>query len=177
MRTVTTYDKETEEVYLRARYYQPAVGRFLTRDSYTGESDDPESLHLYTYCENDGLNCVDPSGHFVDTVIDIASIVYSGYELVTAPSLANLGYLGWDVGAAIVPFIPGSYTAKAVKGGVKIATKIRKVDKVVNSGKVIVKLQKNAKAKKIKNFSKLIKNGKLTIKVASKSSDFRKENV
>ncbi len=32
------YDKETEEVYLRARYiYQPAVGRFLTRDSYTGE--------------------------------------------------------------------------------------------------------------------------------------------
>ncbi len=50
-----TYDKETEEVYLRARYYQPAVGRFLTRDSYTGESDEPESLHLYTYCENDGM--------------------------------------------------------------------------------------------------------------------------
>lgn len=57
------YDKETEEVYLRARYYQPAMGRFLTRDTYTGESDDPESLHLYTYCENDGVSMVDPSGH------------------------------------------------------------------------------------------------------------------
>ena len=57
------YDKETEEIYLRARYYQPAVGRFLTRDTYTGEEDEPESLHLYTYCENDGVNAVDPSGH------------------------------------------------------------------------------------------------------------------
>ena len=57
------YDKETEEVYLRARYYQMAVGRFLTRDTYAGENDDPLSLHLYTYCGNDGVNCVDPSGH------------------------------------------------------------------------------------------------------------------
>ena len=57
------YDKETEEIYLRARYYQPAVGRFLTRDTYTGESDEPLSLHLYTYCENDGVNAWDPSGY------------------------------------------------------------------------------------------------------------------
>ncbi|MCM1237658.1 MAG: RHS repeat-associated core domain-containing protein, partial [Ruminococcus flavefaciens] len=62
------YDKETEEVYLRARYYQPAAGRFLTRDSYTGESDDPESLHLYTYCGNDGVNMWDPSGHWKQDV-------------------------------------------------------------------------------------------------------------
>ena len=58
------YDKETEEVYLRARYYQPSVGRFITRDTYTGESDEPLSLHLYTYCENDGVNAWDPSGHY-----------------------------------------------------------------------------------------------------------------
>ncbi len=58
------YDKETEEIYLRARYYQPEKGRFLTRDTYTGEEDEPESLHLYTYCENDGVNMVDPTGHW-----------------------------------------------------------------------------------------------------------------
>ena len=57
------YDKETGEVYLRARYYQPGAGRFLTRDTYTGEEDDPLSLHLYTYCGNDGVNAWDPSGH------------------------------------------------------------------------------------------------------------------
>ena len=57
------YDKETEEVYLRARYYQPTVGRFLTRDTYTGESGDPLSLHLYTYCGNDGMNKCDVDGN------------------------------------------------------------------------------------------------------------------
>ena len=64
------YDKETGEIYLRARYYQPAVGRFLTRDTYTGESDEPLSLHLYTYCGNDGVNAVDPSGHEVTDFLD-----------------------------------------------------------------------------------------------------------
>lgn len=54
------------ENYLRARYYEPSVGRFITRDTYTGESDEPLSLHLYTYCENDGVNAWDPSGHWED---------------------------------------------------------------------------------------------------------------
>ena len=58
------YDKETEEIYLRARYYQQALGRFLTRDTYTGEDDEPESLHLYVYCENDGVNYCDSNGHW-----------------------------------------------------------------------------------------------------------------
>lgn len=57
------YDKETESVYLRARYYQSGLGRFLTRDTYTGEENELLSLHLYTYCENDAVNAVDPSGH------------------------------------------------------------------------------------------------------------------
>ena len=57
------YDKETEEIYLRARYYQPTVGRFLTRDTYTGESGAPLSLHLYTYCGNDGMNKCDVDGN------------------------------------------------------------------------------------------------------------------
>lgn len=58
------YDKETESIYLRARSYMPALGRFMTRDTYTGEADDPLSLHLYVYCDNDGVNQVDPSGHW-----------------------------------------------------------------------------------------------------------------
>lgn len=58
------FDKETGEVYLRARYYQPIVGRFLTRDTYTGEEDEALSLHLYTYCQNGGVNGIDPSGHW-----------------------------------------------------------------------------------------------------------------
>ena len=41
------YDKETGKIYLRTRYYQPDVGRFLTRDTCTGKENEPLSLHLY----------------------------------------------------------------------------------------------------------------------------------
>ena len=58
------FDKETGTIYLRARYYNPVVGRFITEDSYTGDIDDPLSLNLYTYCSSDPLNFFDPSGHW-----------------------------------------------------------------------------------------------------------------
>lgn len=45
------------------------MGRFLTRDSYTGEKDEPLSLHLYTYCEGDGVNHWDPSGNSISSFI------------------------------------------------------------------------------------------------------------
>lgn len=57
------FDKETGTIYLRARYYDPEIGRFITEDSYLGKDNDPLSLNLYTYCHNDGVNYIDPSGH------------------------------------------------------------------------------------------------------------------
>lgn len=57
------YDKEIDTIYLRARYYDPEMGRFITADSYTVNEKDPLSLNLYTYCHNDPVNRWDPSGH------------------------------------------------------------------------------------------------------------------
>ncbi len=56
------YDRETGEVYLRARYCQPEKGRFLTRDTYAGEEDEPRSLHLYVYCYNNPVTFSDAGG-------------------------------------------------------------------------------------------------------------------
>lgn len=39
------------------------MGRFLQMDSYAGDYNNPLSLNLWTYCENDAVNAVDPSGH------------------------------------------------------------------------------------------------------------------
>lgn len=58
------YDKETDTLYLRARSYDARTGRFLTSDTYKGEERDISSLNLYTYCNNDSVNQVDPSGHW-----------------------------------------------------------------------------------------------------------------
>ena len=96
------YDKETEEIYLRARYYQPAVGRFLTRDTYTGEEDEPESLHLYTYCENDGVNAWDPSGN------DAIAIWQEGNKIAQQIASCDGGLPYADVVAVI--FMAGTAT-------------------------------------------------------------------
>ena len=59
------FDKETATVYLRARNYNPSTGRFISRDSYAGNLHDPLSLNLYTYCANNPIKCIDPSGHII----------------------------------------------------------------------------------------------------------------
>ena len=54
---------DTAYVYLRARHYDPTIGRFLSRDSYPGSTSDPMSLNRYSYVHNNPVNMVDPSGH------------------------------------------------------------------------------------------------------------------
>ncbi|UPA32283.1 RHS repeat-associated core domain-containing protein [Terrisporobacter glycolicus] len=61
--TGAIYDVSTGLYYLNARYYDPKNGRFITRDTYRGEINEPSSLHLYAYCANNPINYVDPSGH------------------------------------------------------------------------------------------------------------------
>jgi len=58
-----SYDTENGLYYLRARYYDPRAGRFVSKDSVEGEITNPLSLNLYTYVQNNPINYVDPSGH------------------------------------------------------------------------------------------------------------------
>jgi RHS repeat-associated protein len=45
-----------------ARYYDPDLGRFITRDPLKGTIVNPQSLNRYTYCFNNPLKFVDPLG-------------------------------------------------------------------------------------------------------------------
>ncbi len=46
-----------------ARYYDSEIGRFVTADTIVQAPYDPQSLNRYSYCRNNPLNYVDPSGH------------------------------------------------------------------------------------------------------------------
>jgi len=52
----------TGNYYLRARYYNSGVGRFLNHDPLMGNADTPITQHRYLYAGNDPVNHIDPSG-------------------------------------------------------------------------------------------------------------------
>jgi len=51
------YDAETGTYYLRARYYDAAIGRFIGEDALQ------DGLNWYVYCANNPIMFIDPSGN------------------------------------------------------------------------------------------------------------------
>jgi RHS repeat-associated protein len=60
--TGEAWDEEVELLYLRARYYQPETGRFITMDPWPGNAWQPTTLNRYVYVTNNPVNYVDPGG-------------------------------------------------------------------------------------------------------------------
>ncbi|WP_354092879.1 RHS repeat-associated core domain-containing protein [Clostridium gasigenes] len=52
------FDGITQQYYLRARFYNPVIGRFTQEDVYRGDG-----LNLYAYCGNNPVVYYDPSGY------------------------------------------------------------------------------------------------------------------
>jgi RHS repeat-associated protein len=63
------YDADLGLYYLRARYFDPLTGRFLTKDPADGNVLDPRTLHKYLYVHGDPVNRVDPTGRMEYTMI------------------------------------------------------------------------------------------------------------
>ncbi len=57
------FDPETGLIYARARYYDPEIGRFISRDTYEGEIEDAPSLHRFAYANGNPLAYTDPDGN------------------------------------------------------------------------------------------------------------------
>jgi RHS repeat-associated protein len=56
------WDASTGLVYLRARHYQPEVGRFISKDPFPGYVDAPQTLNRWAYVTNNPILNVDPTG-------------------------------------------------------------------------------------------------------------------
>ncbi|HNT78710.1 MAG TPA: RHS repeat-associated core domain-containing protein [Anaerolineae bacterium] len=86
--------------YLRARWYDPATGRFTQVDPFPGVLSLPGTQHPYSYGLNNPLRYSDPSGESVAL-------------LVGAAAAYALGYLAYD---ALVPDVAQGFTAAHVLG-------------------------------------------------------------
>ena len=102
------YDKETATIYLRARYYSPSTGRFISRDSFAGSNNDPLSLNLYTYCHNNPVSGTDSTGHFLDTFFDAASLAFDIVSFCIEPTPMGAVDILTDVVGLVTPGVPSA---------------------------------------------------------------------
>jgi RHS repeat-associated protein len=83
-------DNETGLYYLRARYYDPYTGRFISEDSYWGEDTNPLSLNLYTYAYNNPVRFIDPTGHNAEQIDGLIRKIDIMKEMWWAAENANI---------------------------------------------------------------------------------------
>jgi RHS repeat-associated protein len=60
--TGASYGDSTQLIYLRARYYNPADGRFQSRDTWDGDVNHPKSFNRWNYVNGNPVMLTDPSG-------------------------------------------------------------------------------------------------------------------
>ena len=89
------FDSTTGLYYLRARYMNPSVGRFISMDTYQGSNADPISLHKYLYANSNPVMYSDPSGYMSLGEVMCVSAIIGG----TCGAFINVaGYLDKLVG-------------------------------------------------------------------------------
>lgn len=132
------YDQETGLYYLRTRYYDPVVGRFLNADDPSLVATIPDKFtdkNLYTYCDNNPIVRTDTGGDFWETVFDIASLAVSIYDVVNNPNdpLAWVGLVGDTLD--LIPFLTGvGETVRFASLCIKCADGFGDLSKAANYG-------------------------------------------
>ena len=61
--TSSIHDASPGLYLMGARYYNPALGRFITQDTWGGNAYEPWTKNLYAYGRGNPVNYIDPTGH------------------------------------------------------------------------------------------------------------------
>lgn len=78
-------DASTGLYYMRARYYDPEIGRFISRDPERGSRSSPRSQNAYVYSGGDPVNSFDPSGRdFSLPAVSMSEAILAIQQLISA---------------------------------------------------------------------------------------------
>jgi RHS repeat-associated protein len=100
-----------------ARYYNPATGRFMSRDPEDGERTDPASLHKYLYAGGDPVNAMDPTGRaelFENVLIVGGSALGPVEEIAVAAWEGMTAWLTYYSGVARMVYLYASDVIRAI---------------------------------------------------------------
>lgn len=106
------FDDETGLIYLRNRYYDPSVGRFISEDPIR------DGANWYVYANNNPVNYVDPTG--LDAIVitdDEAAGNFGHTSAIYQDADGNWFYTYWGNKAAAVIRIPDTYVKEYRRNG------------------------------------------------------------
>jgi len=137
-------DAESGNDYFEARHYSSTTGRFMSPDWSAEEEpipyaqmDDPQSLNLYSYVQNNPLGRVDADGHCPWCALGGAALAV-GAEIIadkiTGKPITLRGVVGAAVGGAIIGGSAGLATEEGVAIQIAIAGNSSIVGGIVERG-------------------------------------------
>ena len=118
--------------YYKARFYSPALGRFLQTDPI-GIADD---LNLYAYVGNNPINANDPNGEFANVLIGGGTSVLLGGVIRYISSGGNWDAV-IDTNAIAVDAALGSAGA-GILGKINSLRKLGEINQLTNTGRALV---------------------------------------
>ncbi|GEM_PF-2529828 len=106
-------------VFLRARFYDPESGRFISRDPFGGNVSDPVSLHRYLYANANPIMNRDPSGQLTLAEQVQVGAILSGTIAFVSARVAGAGLveaIGRGIIGAAFGAVGGFLGAQAAVG-------------------------------------------------------------
>jgi RHS repeat-associated protein len=79
-------DSQVGLYYFGARNYDPEIGRFIQTDACVGVPEDPQSQNRYSYCKNNPLRYVDPTGNTSENATSTEEKAKKIQEIITSMS-------------------------------------------------------------------------------------------
>lgn len=101
------YDPNLDSYYLRARYYDPGLGRFNSPDPFGGLMTEPLSIAKYPYAHGNPVNAIDPSGLFPELTMGGLSNTLAVAGILAAMYWPTVNLLGFVVESEPLPPLGG----------------------------------------------------------------------
>ena len=122
-------DASTGLYNYNARFYDPITGRFISADTLVPDFADPQTLNRYSYCRNNPLLFIDPSGHWfgiddlvsaaVGAVVGGVSAAINGDNILEGAAIgAAAAWVGWNTGGLAYAAIGGQGGMAILAGGI-----------------------------------------------------------
>jgi len=111
------WDEDAQLVYLRARWYDPKLGRFISGDPFEGRQGDPRSLNRYGYGHGDPVHNTDPSGKeslmSLSTAFTAMNVAATSFLVTSDLMEGNYGAAATELAIGIVAGKVGSWVGSA----------------------------------------------------------------